>query len=375
MSAAFILWAMRFFENQNFAICGKTVGSVRRNIINPLLKIDDLSIYYELKYNNSDNFLTATDRESGVQNIFYVFGGKDEGSAALIQGLTLAGAFLDEVALMPRSFVEQALARCSIGGSKFWFNCNPESPGHWFYKEWILKADDKKALRLHFEFADNPTLTEEIKERYRRMYADSIIFYNRFVKGLWVAADGLVYDIDLKKIVVDKVPERGKYYISIDYGTQNPFSMGLWCVNGRTATRIKEYYYNGRKRGKQKTDEQYYQDLEKFAEGYRIEEIVVDPSAASFIALIRDRDKFDVRKAKNDVNDGIRVTAEMLNSGAVKIHSSCEAALEEFTLYHWDSKKTDEDRVVKENDHAMDDIRYFCYTIFRNILRWDDDED
>ena len=366
MVASFIYWAMRFFDGQTFAICGKTVQSAERNIITPLLGMTDVKAYYSLTYTRSLKLLTV---KSGERvNYFYVFGGKDESSASLIQGMTLAGVLLDEVALMPRSFVEQSLARCSVLGSKFWFNCNPDSPAHWFYEEWIKDPDKHRALHLHFNLTDNPSLAPEIIDRYENMYTG--VFYQRFILGEWVAADGLVYDIDVNTVITENVPKAGRYFISIDYGTLNPFSAGLWCLNGKTATRIKEYYYSGRKEMRQKTDEEYYKALEELAKGYRIEKVIIDPSAASFIATIRKHGRFNVRKAKNDVLDGIRVTAQMLKGGAIKIHSSCEDCLNEMGMYRWDDKST-EDKVVKEFDHAMDDMRYFCFTVLRRELKWE----
>lgn len=366
MIASFIHWAMRFFDGHTFAICGKTVQSAERNIITPLLGMSDVKAFYSMSYTRSLKLLTV--KRGGQVNYFYVFGGKDESSASLIQGMTLSGVLLDEVALMPRSFVEQALARCSVLGSKFWFNCNPDSPAHWFYEEWIKEPERHRALHLHFNLSDNPSLAPEIIERYESMYTG--VFYQRFILGEWVAADGLVYDVDINSVVTDSVPKTGRYFISVDYGTLNPFSAGLWCLNGKTATRIREFYYSGRKEKKQKTDEEYYEELEKLADGHRIEKVIIDPSAASFIATIRKHGKFNVRKAKNEVLDGIRVTAQMLNSGAVKIHSSCEDALNELKMYRWDEKST-EDKVIKEFDHAMDDMRYFCYTVLRRELRWE----
>ena len=366
MVASFIYWAMRFFDGQTFAICGKTVQSAERNIITPLLGMTDVKAYYSLTYTRSLKLLTVKNGER--INYFYVFGGKDESSASLIQGMTLAGVLLDEVALMPRSFVEQSLARCSVLGSKFWFNCNPDSPAHWFYEEWIKDPDKHRALHLHFNLTDNPSLAPEIIDRYENMYTG--VFYQRFILGEWVAADGLVYDIDVNTVITENVPKAGRYFISIDYGTLNPFSAGLWCLNGKTATRIKEYYYSGRKEMHQKTDEEYHKALEELAKGYRIEKVIIDPSAASFIATIRKHGRFNVRKAKNDVLDGIRVTAQMLKGGAIKIHSSCEDCLNEMGMYRWDDKST-EDKVIKEFDHAMDDMRYFCFTVLRRELKWE----
>jgi PBSX family phage terminase large subunit len=252
--------------------------------------------------------MTVSDGDN--ENVFEIFGGKDEASFMLIQGRTLAGVLFDEVALQPRSFVEQACARCSVDGSKMWFNCNPESPQHWFYKEWICDLKRHNAIRLHFQLEDNPSLSAKIIERYKSQYTG--VFYNRYILGEWCIAEGLVYEFGEDNIV-DDIPMGGEYYISIDYGTQNPFSAGLWCVLGDKAVRIKEYYYNGRAKGVQRTDEEYCDDIEKLAKGYDIRKVVVDPSASSFIASLRKRG-FYIRKANNDVLDGIRKTAVYLKT-------------------------------------------------------------
>ena len=168
------------------------------------------------------------------------------------------GVLFDEVALMPRSFVEQALARCSVSGSRFWFNCNPESPNHWFYKEWVCKAKEKGALRLHFTMGDNPGLEQSIRKRYETLYTG--VFHRRYVLGQWCVAEGLVYDFQPEKYVTDRLPEGGRYFISVDYGTQNPFSAGLWCVSRGKAYRLREFYHNGREKGAM-TDEEYYEAL------------------------------------------------------------------------------------------------------------------
>lgn len=366
MSLSFIIWAMNKFDGCNFAICGKTVGSCRRNVITPLL--DMLSNLYEVKDKRSENLLIVSD--GAKINRFYIFGGKDESSAALIQGLTLAGVFFDEVALMPRSFVEQSLARCSVEGARFWFNCNPESPAHWFYKEWIKHSEEKKALRLKFSMDDNLTLSQAVKDRYYSLYTGT--FFQRFILGDWVIAEGLVYqhyNDNIEKMLWRGNDEelQGTWYLSIDYGTINPCSIGLWCVNQNKAVRVKEYYWNSREEQYQRTDEEHYAELEKLAEGHDIEYIVVDPSAASFIATINRHNKFYVMKAKNNVLNGIRVTSQMLNSGLAVISRNCKSSITEFGMYKWDTESNSgKDTVIKENDHAMDDIRYFCYTVLAN---------
>lgn len=317
-----------------------------------------------MRWRRADKVLEV--RRGAVTNYFEVFGGKDESSFALIQGRTFAGVLLDEVALMPRSFVEQALTRCSVDGAKLWFSCNPESPQHWFYLEWIKRHKERNALYLHFEMTDNPGLSAKTIERYQSMFTG--VFYDRYIRGLWVLAEGLVYDFFGEEQIVDEVPGKGEYYISCDYGTLNPFSAGLWCWDGKMATRVREYYYSGRENQRNKTDEEYYTDLEALAGDLPVRAAVVDPSAASFIETIRRHGRFKVRKAHNEVVPGIMTTARMLRDGTVKIHRSCKDSIREFGLYRWDDKST-EDKPIKENDHAMDDIRYFVMTILRHKVR------
>ena len=359
MSISFIAWSFSRFSNMSFAMCGKTIRSLKRNVIIPLMKsLTELGFSYQLK--KSENILEVT--YNGVMNRFYLFGGKDEMSASLIQGITLAGVFFDEVALMPRSFVEQSLARCSVEGSTFWFNCNPEYPGHWFYREWIKKREIKNALYLHFEMEDNPSLSKKMIARYESLYSGA--FYERFVKGRWVAVTGAVYPFMDKDESFPDVPnvEFEEYAVSCDYGTVNPASFGLWGRYENVWYRIEEYYFNSRKEGYQKTDEEHYLSLKSLVGGRKLRCITVDPSAASFIQVIKRHGEFSVIPAKNNVIDGIRRVSTALKNGEIKICSSCRDSIREFSLYRWD-EKNGMDNPIKENDHAMDDIRYFVTTI------------
>lgn len=365
MMWAFVKWGMMNFDGQRFAICGKSVDSCIKNVIQPFLAMSLARETYRLRWRRIDKVLEV--QNGNITNLFEVFGGKDESSFALIQGRTLAGVLLDEVALQPRSFVEQALARCSVSGSRFWFNCNPGPPSHWFYQEWIKQTERHKALHLHFLLEDNPALDPEIVERYKNTYAG--VFYRRYILGEWCVADGLVYPMfDKSKHIATEQYSGGVYYISIDYGTLNPTAMGLWQLRNGKAVMLKEYYYDGRKQKRQKTDEEYADDLEAFAEGYQIERVIVDPSAASFKETLRRRGKFAVMDANNAVLDGIRLTGSLLLAGRILFDASCENTFDEFGSYCWDEKK-ETDAVVKESDHAMDMIRYFAYTIMRREVR------
>ena len=361
MFVSFITWAGCSFQNASFAICGRTQSSVRRNLITPYLPVLE-GLGAKCQYKMSQNKLTV--EMNGRENTFWIFGGKDEASAALIQGMTLAGVMFDEVALMPRSFVEQALARCSIEGSKFWFNCNPSNPSHWFYNEWIKKADSKNALYLHFTMSENPSLSREMLERYENMYSGA--FYERFVKGRWVAADGIVYPMFGNRCMADCPEQCTRYYISCDYGTVNPASFGLWGLSDGVWYRLREYYWASRREGAQKTDEEYYCELKKLAGGLPVTAVICDPSAASFITLIRRKGEFQVIPAKNDVLDGIRRVSDVLREGKIKICHGCDDTVREFSLYRWDEGAL-RDCPVKENDHAMDDIRYFVSTVMYKV--------
>ncbi|MFQ9770282.1 MAG: PBSX family phage terminase large subunit [Oscillospiraceae bacterium] len=189
MGMGFFFWAMACFSDRQFALCGRSVGALRRNLLETVLpQLRRLGFACEEK--RSEKLLIV--RRRGRENRFYLFGGANEASAALIQGMTLAGVLFDEAALMPRSFVEQASARCSVEGSRLWFSCNPDGPNHWFYREWVCRAEEKRALYLHFTMADNPSLSARVRARYESMYSG--IFYRRFVLGEWTAAEGRIYD-------------------------------------------------------------------------------------------------------------------------------------------------------------------------------------
>ncbi len=362
MSLSFVAWAFYRFDDTSFAICGKTITSLRRNIITDLIpRLKELG--FECKEKFSQNMIEVTMGEK--TNRFYLFGGRDESSASLIQGMTLGGILLDEVALMPRSFVEQALARCSVSGSKFWFNCNPENPMHWFYTEWIKKSEEKNCLYIHFLMSDNPSLSAKMIKRYESLYSGA--FYERFVLGRWVAVDGLVYPDAAKGkyTAVPPVTEFEKYYVSCDYGTVNPTSMGLWGLYEGVWYRVDEYYFNSREQGTHKTDEEYYGELTALTDGKSITAVIVDPSAASFIECICRHGKFTVIPAKNDVTDGIRKVQGALRDGKIRISPACKNTLKEFNLYRWDGG-AQKDTPKKEHDHAMDDIRYFVLNVLDN---------
>ena len=364
MGFSYVLWAMHSFDGCNFAIAGKTVGSVRRNVTADLTAMLT-GAGFKVRELVSRGCIDVT--RGAVSNRFYLFGGKDEGSAALIQGVTLAGCLFDEAALMPRSFVEQAAARCSVKGAKLWFNCNPEGPAHWFKREWIDRAADKRMLRLHFTMEDNLSLPPSTRERYERMYTG--VFYDRFILGRWSAAEGVIYDMfDRSRHVLNVLPDidsKAPVYISCDYGTLNPCVFLMWkrAVSGRWIC-VKEYYYSGREKGIQKTDEEYAGDLGQFIGGEAVRSVIVDPSAASFIECLR-RHGLPVMTAKNDVMSGIGLVSSLLKQERIGFMDCCVRTVGEFGMYIWDKKAADRgaDAPLKQNDHAMDAVRYFANTV------------
>ena len=371
MSLGFIIWAMTTFNAQNFAMCGKTIGSFRRNVLF-WLKLMCKTIGYSVSEHRSDNLVII--RNGSRENYFYLFGGKDERSQDLIQGITLAGVLFDEVALMPESFVNQATARCSVDGSKYWFNCNPDGPFHWFYVNWIKKAAERNLLYLHFTMDDNLSLSEKKKEQYKSQYFG--VFFERYILGLWKLAEGLVYPQFNDEMIIDAVPteaiDYGRWFVSIDYGTSHPFSCGLWCVYGKVAYRVREYYYDFHEHNDiQRTDEEHYADVEKLCNGIPVDCIIIDPSAASFKATVKRHGKYRTHDADNDVIDGIRVVSSMLVLGMMKICRCCTHCIMEFSVYSWNPKRTDAEIVIKEHDHAMDDTRYFAYTKLKKLFKFE----
>lgn len=375
MSLSYVMWAMERHDGKNFIMAGKTISSFKRNVLQNL-KLMLTSRGYRWDYHISGdlpNMLEVT--RKGKTNYFFIFGGKDEGSQDLVQGITAAGAFFDEVALMPESFVNQATGRCSVEGRKFWFNCNPAGPMHWFKLNWIDKCRKKKLLYLHFTMDDNLSLSEEIKARYRGMYAG--VFYLRYIKGLWKAAEGLIYTMftddnlytdDQRPIGLKSTAIRS---IAVDYGTTNPcVFLDIWD-DGQTLWVDREYQWDSRSEearrspNPQRTDSQYADDMAAFM-GSRPEEqceIIVDPSAASFITELQGRGYY-VKPADNEVIDGIRIVSTLLVKRNIRINWNCKGLIAELQSYVWDDKAAErgEEKPIKQQDHGPDALRYYCKT-------------
>ena len=356
-------WVATMPRDGNYLMVAKTLTSLRRNCLDLLQELVGTKYFtYSLSKKEARLF----------GRLVYLEGVNDARAESKIRGMTLQGAYCDELTLFTEDFFSMLLSRLSCPGAKLIATTNPDSPQHWLKVKYMDRAAELDMLVVKFLIEDNTFLDPEYVENLKKEYVG--VFYDRFILGQWVVAEGRVYPMFTDN------PDRfilrgatagmdGQFYISCDYGTINPLSLGLWCVHGKQAIRIKEYYWDSRREGHQKTDEEYYADLERLAHGYYIRRVIVDPSAASFIECIRRHGKFRVWEADNDVLNGIRVTASLLNAGMVKVHESCKDAIREFGLYRWDEKKNS-DAVLKENDHAMDDIRYFCYTVLAREFRW-----
>jgi len=373
MAVSFVMWAMSNFDRENFIMAGKTVKSFQRNVLKPLQAILP-GRGYNCRYIQTDGLLRVS---RGLKtNDFYIFGGKDEASQDLVQGLTAAGAYFDEVALMPESFVNQATGRLSVDGSKMWFNCNPEAPLHWFKLQWIDRAKEKGLLLLHFTMDDNNSLSEEIKARYRSMYAG--VFYMRFILGLWAVAEGLVYsmfgegnryDDETRPAAMLSTSTR---YIAVDYGTTNPCVFLDIRDDGQDVWIENEWRWDSKSAEAQRmaipnmTDAQYADAMAEFMGADPAEQcmIVVDPSAKSFITELRQRG-FYVKEGDNDVLDGIRETATLITRKKLHVHERCKGLLNEFHSYVWDEKAAQrgEEKPVKMQDHGMDAMRYYVHTV------------
>lgn len=353
-------WVAIMPIDKAYLMVGKTLTSLKRNCLDLLQSLV-----------GEENFSYSFSSKEGqlFGRKIYLEGVNDVRSESKIRGMTLQGAYCDELTLFTEDFFTMLLSRLSEHGAKLFATTNPDTPFHWVNEKYIKRQNELDMLVLPFLIEDNTFLDPEYIESLKKEYTG--VYYDRFILGLWVVASGLIYPFfDAKKCCGGDV-KGDDYYISVDYGTLNPCSMGLWAVDyeAETATRIREFYYDGRKKGKQLTDSEYYEHLEELAGDLDIECVIVDPSAASFIAEIRKHGRFDVRGANNEVLDGIRLTGKLLKNGNLRIATRCKNAIKEFQSYTWDEKSTEKDKPNKQNDHAMDDIRYFCKTILE-ALEW-----
>lgn len=369
MSLSYILWAMESFRACNFGMAGKTIGSFKRNVWITLRIILFGRGYKVAKVPDADSNSAYRISKGNVHNYFYIFGGKDERSQDLVQGFTAAGFFFDEVTLQPRTFVNQAIARCSVEGAKLWFNCNPDGPYHWFKQEWIDGIEGMNAFRIHFNMDDNPSLSEAVKERYKRMFSG--VFYERFILGLWVLAEGVIYSMFRKEQVVNKVTlgvKIVKKWIGVDYGQSNA-TVFLLCGLGddNRLYILDTYYHEGKTSHVQKSPSKYSKDYFKWkikngVEGMPVvvSKTYIDPSAKGFMMQLHEDGERNVWQADNEVLKGIELISSMFDNDMIRILSHNVDIIMELGAYRWDPKAQarGEDKPIKQYDHALDALRY-----------------
>ena len=335
-------------------LLGNTKGTLERNILEPMRSIWGEELVGGI---GSDNTVMLFGRRC------HALGADKVTQVTKLQGAGIEYCYGDEITTWNEEVFAMLKSRLDKPNSVFDGTCNPDGPNHWLLK---FLQSDADIFRQHYTIYDNPNLSPKFVENLENEYRGTV-YYDRFILGKWALAEGLIYPMFKKEEhIKDELPKTGKYYVSVDYGTLNPCSMGLWCVFGKKAYRIREFYYSGREKNRLLTDEEYYLELERLTDGVPVQYVVVDPSAASFIETIRRHGRFSVKKAKNDVLDGIRYTAGLISSGKILISDACENILKEFEEYSWDTGEQD-DKPIKQNDHAMDDMRYFCYTVLKKM--------
>lgn len=345
----------RIGEDGLAVILGVTKSTIERNVLEPMR-----NLYGDM--------LVGTISSDNTAWIFgekcYCLGAEKVSQVSKIRGASIKYCYGDEVADWSEEVFALLKSRLDKEYSCFDGTFNPQYPDHWLKKFLDSNAD---IFSQTYTIDDNPFLPESFKENLKKEY-EGTVYYERYILGRWVRAEGLVYPMFGDNCIVQDIPDIGDYYISIDYGTLNPFSAGLWCVGKKSAVRIAEVYYSGRETKAQKTDEEYCDMIEQLAGDRSIRAVVVDPSAASFIEALRRRRRFKVRHADNDVMNGIRTVSDFLRDGKIKIYAGCKDSIREFGVYRWD-EKAEVDRVVKENDHAMDEIRYMAMTILKKAFK------
>lgn len=342
-------WVATMPEDKLYLMSGKSLTTLKRNCLLPLEELVGAS-----------NFSFSLPAKEG-----YLFGrhillegASDARSESKIRGLTLQGAYCDELTLFPQDFFAMLLSRLRVPGAKLIATTNPDSPQHWLKTGYLDRPDELDLLDVKFLLDDNTKLDPQYVEALKAEYTG--VFYERFVLGRWVLAQGRVYDNFCDRNLTDDIGE-GIKYITCDYGTQNATVFLLWGKSGNRWICEREYYYSGREARRQKTDEAFADDLEAFSQGERIRAVIVDPSAASFSAALMER-RIPVQKADNEVLSGIRHTASCLDRGIIAINRRCLHTIEEFGVYAWD-EKAGEDKPLKESDHCMDAVRYFVSTV------------
>jgi PBSX family phage terminase large subunit len=339
-------------------LAGKTIDALKRNVIGP---IQDL-VGEQATYHPGLREMRIFGRT------LYTVGASDERSEGKIRGATIAGGYGDELTLWPESFFNMTLSRMSVKGAQFFGTTNPDNPNHWLKKKFIDRREYLDMARFHFKIDDNPFLPKEYVESLKREYVG--LWYKRFIEGLWCVAEGAIFDFfDESKHVLQSYPEAKYYIVGIDYGTTNPCVFLLFGINPSTKPKIwveREYYYDPIKRNRQQTDVEFSKDFKDFIlpVANKVRDIYCDPSAESFQLQLRRDGVTGIIDANNDVLNGIRTVARMLQNGEFGIYKTCRNYISEMYSYAWNPKRqlVGEDVPLKVNDHAQDCGRYVIHT-------------
>lgn len=362
--ASLVAWIMFVAEAPpgELLMAGKTERTLKRNVLDPLEQVVG-SKHFKLNRGAGEAYLFG--------RRIYLAGANDERAEGKIRGMTLVGAYGDEITLWPESFFTMLLSRLSVPGARFIGTTNPDSPYHWLHKDYLERGNKLNLKHWHFTLEDNLNLDLAFVDALKKEYTG--LWYKRYILGLWVLAEGAIYDMwDEAKHVRPAPQDLKRFIVAVDYGTSNPCTFGLYGWNDSPKPVVyltREYWYDSRATGRQKTDAEYADDFKEWLGDIRPEAIYVDPSAASFIAELRKRG-YRVKDADNEVTDGIRFVASMLTQERFFVDPSCKHTIAEFNSYVWDPKAQlrGEDKPLKQNDHAMDRNRYALYTHFRHIV-------
>jgi PBSX family phage terminase large subunit len=345
-----------------FIAVGKTNAALKRNFVDPLLELLGIDVRY----------YAGKQEVQLYRRTIVLLGANDERAEGKIRGNTYAGAYVDEGTLIPESFFVTLLARLSVPGAKLFLTTNPDSPFHWLKKNYIDREADLDLRTFQFTLEDNPSLTSQFKQSLKSEFRG--LWYQRYIEGKWVLAEGVIYDFfDESLHCMDFSPTSSRYYVcGVDYGTTNPCAFTLVGYDPSNFPNIwveDEYYWDSRELTRQKTDTEYAEDLRRFIAGRNVKSIIIDPSAASFKAELYKVGITNLVDANNEVLDGIRYVSKFLSNGTLKVCRKCQHLIKEFGTYSWDPKsvKLGEDKPLKQNDHALDSLRYTIFTHFKPI--------
>ncbi len=348
-------------KNMDMIILGRSQQAIKRNIVNPLVQFLGSRIEY---------YSGKQELQIGNRTV-HVIGANDERAASKIQGSTFLGALVDEITILPESVWNMLLSRLSPAGARLYGTSNPDSPYHWLKTNFIDRASELNLKHWDFDFTDNPSLSQEYINNLKREYTG--LWYQRYIEGKWVLAEGAVYDFFNEKTDIIEFPpgQAEEYTVGIDYGTTNPCAFVMVGYSTQTQPNRwieKEYYYDSQKAMRQKSDSEYAADLAKFISGYNVRGIFIDPSAVSLRVELRHVGISNVFEANNDVLNGIRYVTDLLTNGTLKVCVSCKNTISEIGTYVWDQKAAQKgiEKPLKINDHCLDALRYCLFSHYFN---------